>query len=315
VTLRQQLIVRSLAHQVHSELIMTRIITLVIASLFCGLQADLLQAQLRGYLGPAAQAESARTGLLGRLREAREERLRREAQVAGVAAMPRSPNTAANALSPAQLAEANRADNGARSANAGTENTWPLNAQANAANTNTPVYGRGQVSPASATRAVPNRARYDGLGVTIRLPENAGSAVNYLIDEVENKSIRPGEVQVLDSKGRFVVRYSRGVTADGRSFGESRYTITPGRYRFELTATGWELYREADSSLPDAPSNRLDFTGSLPSPSQPTRTPGGQVDSAAVAEPQNAGVAESLPQQTEPAVQEAILPPPRRRPL
>jgi len=64
---------------------------------------------------------------------------------------------------------------------------------------------------------------------------------------------------VLDVKGSYVVRYSRGVTPDGRSFGESRYTITEGRYRFELTATGWELYREPVTDVNLAPPNRLDL--------------------------------------------------------
>jgi hypothetical protein len=98
--------------------------------------------------------------------------------------------------------------------------------------------------------------------VAIRSPQDSVGVVNYLVDDVEVNSIRPGEQQVLDTKGSYIIRYSRGVTPEGRSFGESRYTITEGRYRFELTSTGWELYRESESDIRLAPPNRLDIAES-----------------------------------------------------
>lgn len=119
------------------------------------------------------------------------------------------------------------------------------------------------VAPASANTFVPSPMRgessYDGPGVTIRLPRDARGVVNYLIDDVENSTVRPGEEQVLGSKPSFIVRYSRGVTSDGRSFGESRYTVTEGIYRFELTSSGWELYRESDANNQELPPNRLEI--------------------------------------------------------
>ena len=140
-------------------------------------------------------------------------------------------------------------------------------------NVNDGAAGRDSyVAPASANTFVPSPMRttndYNGPGVTIRLPANSRGVVNYLIDNVENSTVRPGEQQVLDSKDSYVIRYSRGVTADGRSFGESRYTVTEGVYRFELTSNGWELYRESDVENRTLPPNRLDLANDdLPDPS------------------------------------------------
>ena len=143
---------------------------------------------------------------------------------------------------------------------------------ANNANAGGPDRDSSYVAPASSNTFVPSPMRtnndYNGPGVTIRLPANSRGVVNYLVDNVENNTVRPGEQQVLDIKDSYVIRYSRGVTADGRSFGESRYTVTEGVYRFELTSNGWELYRESDVDNRTLPPNRVDLANDdLPDPS------------------------------------------------
>ncbi len=114
------------------------------------------------------------------------------------------------------------------------------------------------VVAASADRLVPSPEPYDGPGVVIRLPAGSAAPVNYLIDDVENSTIEPGEAQTLGTKGSYVIRYSRGVTAAGKSYGESRYSVTEGQYRFELTQNGWELYREPDPRTAPPP-NRVEM--------------------------------------------------------
>ena len=262
---------------------MPRILILALILLNFGVPFRASQAQLlRGSTAPPTAREPARLGLLGGLREAREERFRREDQAATAAARTAAAqrNAAANRAGSAAnngtlrqepIANANsslkQAGSNSRTANYGSSNVQTAERIPSAAgsansknNTSNELLRPRPVVPSATSILVPAPARYDGPGVTIRLPKDSRSVVNYLVDEVESNAIRPGEQQVLDSKGSYIVRYSRGVTADGRSFGESRYTITEGLYRFELTATGWELYRESDANL--APPNRLDFADS-----------------------------------------------------
>ncbi len=250
-----------------------------------------------GSSSPAAR-EPARPGLLGGIREAREERFRREEQAAlaaaRAAAAQRNPsaNSAATRVNPSGLlpnstpgSAANRRDTNptpAPALSAGQRNPSEGNANSRSANfrgsTNRAQTGRpdlngrtpdisglrtNSVAPASANAFVPMprgqfEEEYEGPGVTIRLPKDARGVVNYLVDEEQTTVIRPGEKQVFDSKASYVVRYSRGVTPGGKTFGESRYEVTEGSYRFELTSTGWELYREPGSDTNLAPANRLD---------------------------------------------------------
>ena len=242
---------------------MARTLIFVSILLNCGLPISVSQAQLlRGNAAPPAAREPARIGLLGGLRDAREERFRREEQAvtAAVRAAAAERNAAANprANADTSLQSAGVAKNLLRrdSTGRGQDDAGFANSKANASNS---LLRPTPVTPASATAFVPEPLGYDGPGVAIRLPKDVRSVVNYMVDDVEANAIRPGEQQVLDAKGSYVVRYSRGVTPDGRSFGESRYTITEGRYRFELTATGWELYREPDTDANLAPPNRLEL--------------------------------------------------------
>lgn len=126
----------------------------------------------------------------------------------------------------------------------------------NAASTN-PNYAVGPQAPASnalpsgvrpASASAPvNRLPYNGPGVLIRLPRTIPGEVNYLVDDSEHLIVHSGENQLLRLKGSYEVRFSRGVTGEGRSYGEARYTITEGVYRFDVSANGWELYREGEA--------------------------------------------------------------------
>lgn len=102
------------------------------------------------------------------------------------------------------------------------------------------------VRPASASAPV-NKLPYNGPGVLVRLPRTIAGEVNYLVDDSEHLIVHSGEDQLLRLKGSYEVRFSRGVTSEGRSYGEARYTITEGVYRFDVSANGWELYREGEA--------------------------------------------------------------------
>lgn len=97
-----------------------------------------------------------------------------------------------------------------------------------------------------ATPLPPNRLPYKGSGVSLRLPADIPGEVNYVIDDSQQMLIGSGEEQHLRAKGRYEIRFSRGIDDTGRSYGEARYTITEGAYRFAVTEKGWELYRQSD---------------------------------------------------------------------
>jgi hypothetical protein len=180
------------------------------------------------------------------------------------------------------------------------------------------------VMPASAAAFVPepvgsnglvsDRNGFDGPGVIIRLPKDARSMVNFLVDETDTNSIRPGEQQVFDNKSSYVVRYSRGVTRDGRSFGESRYVLTPGLYVFELTATGWELYRESDAETNRVPPNPLDLAETSLTEQQATEllSPAPATTSE-LQRPRPIPTPSNEPVVNEPAANEELLPAPKPR--
>jgi hypothetical protein len=302
------------------ELVMARPLILLITLMSCGLPVGVLQAQLRGFGAPPVAREPARPGLFGGLREAREERFRREEQAAVAAARASAAQRNAalrNAATPPNPTQTpnQRSAEAARSNSSRTANYGGTNDQAsrNMAKTNTgnSLLVPSPVIPATAIGMDTAPEQYDGSGVAIRLPKDAPSVVRYLVDDVQSKAIRPGERQILDDKDSYIVRYSRGVTADGRSFGESRYTITEGRYRFELTPTGWELYREPDSDAILAPPNRLDIVESrasdlpIPEPSSQSELRRLPVESQSTEKP---GVTPS-----EPTASEEILPAPKPR--
>ncbi|MFM7107023.1 MAG: hypothetical protein ACKOZU_00180 [Planctomycetaceae bacterium] len=105
--------------------------------------------------------------------------------------------------------------------------------------------GATVVSPVT-TNVVANALPYKGPGVTIALEEEVGGQVAYVIDGREPATIQAGQQQTLTSKGKYEIRFSRGRSADGRDFGQARYTVTEGNYHFEVTDKGWELLRDKE---------------------------------------------------------------------
>ncbi len=101
----------------------------------------------------------------------------------------------------------------------------------------------------AAAAVVPNRLPYTGPGVVIRLPSGLNAEVNYLLDNVEQVVIHPGEEHRLRMKGKYEIRFSRGTTDDQRSLGEAYYLLKEGVYEFSISDNGWDLHREP---LPEA---------------------------------------------------------------
>lgn len=191
-------------------------------------------------------------GPLSRIGSRRDERFSRNVPPP---ANTRAPAPAAASRNPGQQAPVNSlAPNGANTPNRnGQMNAAQRDAAVRSANyARSAEQERETAELASATGTVglsapPNRLPYAGSGVLVRLPADLPGELNYLVDEGEHLVIHSGEDQLLKLKGSYEVRFSRGVTADGRNFGEARYTITEGVYRFAVTEKGWELYRETES--------------------------------------------------------------------
>lgn len=135
------------------------------------------------------------------------------------------------------------------------------------------VYPSTVVSPATTVTSAAvtaNTLPYKGPGVTIKLEESEGGAVTYLVDGRESATIHAGHQQTLTTKGRYEVRFSRGVAPDGRSFGEARYTLTEGNYSFKVTDKGWELLRDKQQpALASASSPSGIKTNALPPKTAP----------------------------------------------
>lgn len=138
--------------------------------------------------------------------------------------------------------------------------------------------GGNVVSPATTvtTSVVPNALPYKGPGVTIKLEEEVGGSVNYVIDGKESAQIQAGQQQTLTSKGKYEIRFSRGKAEDGRDFGLARYTITEGNYHFTVTDKGWDLLR--DKEQPNLVTTPIQSpsgikTNALPPKSAPAPTP------------------------------------------
>ncbi len=108
------------------------------------------------------------------------------------------------------------------------------------------VYPSTTIVTPATTNVVANALPYKGPGVTIALEEEVGGQVAYVIDGRESATIQAGQQQTLTNKGKYEIRFSRGRSADGRDFGQARYTVTEGNYHFEVTDKGWELLRDKE---------------------------------------------------------------------
>ncbi len=86
----------------------------------------------------------------------------------------------------------------------------------------------------------------------ILLKNGGPSVVNYSLDG-KRFSMQPGFEQHLDRKS-VTVAFGRG-----GQFGNAKYKITEGTYKFTVTDKGWELYKHSYSSTLDNSDNPFDF--------------------------------------------------------
>lgn len=75
-------------------------------------------------------------------------------------------------------------------------------------------------------------------GLTIINPVNSGGAIRFLIDD-QVVSLAPGESRTLPGETARKVRFHRGGT-----FGAAAYSLSAGRYQFQITQQGWTLTPE-----------------------------------------------------------------------
>jgi hypothetical protein len=94
-------------------------------------------------------------------------------------------------------------------------------------------------STSTAATPAPRATRSAPSAVTLVNSPNNGGAVYFLINGQE-RSLRPGQSQQLPA-GRWRIEFDRG-----QDFGETSYALRDGRYRFEVTSSGWELRRSRD---------------------------------------------------------------------
>jgi len=125
----------------------------------------------------------------------------------------------------------------------------------------------------SSTPVKENSLPYKGPGVTIRLTKETGGTVAYLIDGIEEATIEAGQEETLTKKGKYEIRFSRGRSAEGKDFGQARYTVTEGIYSFEVTDKGWELHREKDLSQAATAAASPSGMKTNALPSKPAATP------------------------------------------
>jgi len=124
-------------------------------------------------------------------------------------------------------------------------------------NPSNPISSLNASPVVAASALVPNRLPYTGSGIVIRLPADLNAEVNYLVDDVEPILIHSGEEHRLRLKGKYVIRFSRGVTEDQRSLGEAHYSLNEGVYEFVLTEKGWDLLRELEGgAIKSAPTSQ-----------------------------------------------------------
>ena len=124
----------------------------------------------------------------------------------------------------------------------------------------------------------PNSLPYKGRGVKLILPQDVGGEVTYQLDGKQEAMIQSGQEQLLANKGSYIISFSRGESDDGRDFGNARYSLIEGTYRFAVTEKGWDLLKERDVdstqvvSIPSAKKNKLPPAKSPPL-SAPTTVP------------------------------------------
>ena len=203
-------------------------------------QSDLF-AQLRGS-STQPEPSRGRVGILGAIREARDERTHRANPPPAPSAKPNAPSAKPNVGSQANKPVIPQNPNVSNN-RVTTQPSNRSNSQLPSLTNPTPPMNGSPVVAAAAV--LPNRIPYTGSGIVIRLPADLNAEVNYLVDDVEQLLIHSGAEHRLKLKGKYNIRFSRGVTEDQRSLGEARYSLNEGAYLFVFTEKGWDLRREA----------------------------------------------------------------------
>ncbi len=88
---------------------------------------------------------------------------------------------------------------------------------------------------------------------TITLVNKATSAVNYTVNG-NAYSMQPKYAQTLDAGTAWVAAFDRG-----NNQGSTQYSLTEGTYKFTITGSGWELYKQSFAVALDNRDNRNDF--------------------------------------------------------
>ena len=99
--------------------------------------------------------------------------------------------------------------------------------------------GYGAAAPPAAANVLPGAAAATG-PVKLSNPKENSVALNYTLNG-RSYSIQPGYSQALGAGSVWEIQFDRG-----GSFGQARYTLSSGTYRFKATDKGWDLYRKSN---------------------------------------------------------------------
>lgn len=108
--------------------------------------------------------------------------------------------------------------------------------------------------PYPSVNPLPNaapEANYQGR-ILLLNPDDNGGEIYYLLDN-EEFSMQPGMLQDLEADA-IEVRFNRGP-----GFGDARYTLRPGTFKFIVRDNGWELVRTKFEATLDNSANARDF--------------------------------------------------------
>lgn len=108
--------------------------------------------------------------------------------------------------------------------------------------------------PYPSVNPLPNAAPgadYQGR-ILLLNPDDNGGEIYYLLDN-EEFSMQPGMLQDLEADA-IEVRFNRGP-----GFGDARYTLRPGTFKFIVRDNGWELVRTKFEATLDNSANAGDF--------------------------------------------------------
>jgi hypothetical protein len=93
-----------------------------------------------------------------------------------------------------------------------------------------------------------------GGSIIIRHRDDASSAVNYVLNNRQAFTIKPGETQQLPADKQWVVQFDRG-----NNQGTARYSLSRGTYEFRLVDNRWDCLRVKYNITIDNRDGKQDF--------------------------------------------------------